>query len=235
MSAKEDWKAVQEDVKEHRGAWKRVMRWALIGCAVMALATLAFCVAVLPGKAKAATVNLDCPTGSTWTWLPSLSTLSCVPNSAPTPPDPTPPVVTCPTGSVVITGRWGTNDIQTSQYGNFGNNFLAVQLKVPTDFSGSNVRSTGWVEYQAGSVARYAVLSTQPCDLSDANAVKTPYGPVKSVDQIRFTFSYSATGGGYTAKLLPGVTYWVNVKNQRANGTPTCSIANCSMRGGIDG
>lgn len=166
-------------------------------------------------------------------------TLNCVETGATPPTQPTPPIVvppsdSCPADTIRIRDQFGNTAIDTGEYGSFGGNILVVEIKVPADFSGSSQRTTSWAEYGAASVVRHAVLSTKPCDFAPVNAVKLSSGAaLVSHNQIRFSFVYSATGGMYAAKLIPGQTYYLNIRNRDPAGNLTCSIQDCRMRGSL--
>jgi hypothetical protein len=83
-------------------------------------------------------------------------------------------------------------------------------------------------EWGGGPVTRFSTISTSPCDFSQAtwfSAYNVSTGT---------SLSYSLqVGGGQQAwifMMLPGQTYYLNVKNTTYTGTQTCtSGSNCEM------
>lgn len=191
--------------------------------------------------ARAATASVDCPAPAVWTFNAATNTLACTSAVVTPPPVDPPPVVTppntCPAGTLWIKNQFGNVAIDTAVYGDFGQNIMVVEIKVPTDFAGTTVRTSSWGEYGSGPVSRTAVLSKVACDFTNANALKTSTGiPARSPDNATgFAMKYKAGGANLGAvDFVPGATYYLNVKNYYSDGSPSCpNGVNCRMRGGL--
>jgi hypothetical protein len=199
---------------------------------------------VLGAYVFAGTATINCAGGAP-AWDAATSTLTCpasagggTPAPTPTPtPTPTPqpsPYAGCPAGTIVIKNQWGNTTIVTSDYGDFGGNIVVVEVKVPaTGFSGT--KTSSWAEYQSGGTSRYASFSTKPCDFSRTNALVNGYQQAALKAGVGFNFQYRVgTANGFTLGVVAGQTYYLNIKNADSNGNGnTCTIDNCSMRGGL--
>jgi hypothetical protein len=140
----------------------------------------------------------------------------------------------CPAGSLTIDGQWGQSAIETAQFGDFTTQILSIRVSPPTGWSSSTAKTSSWAEYRDSPVSREAVFSTQPCDFSTTNALKTSLGiAARSVDVIGFAFKYK-TGGGTTSSvsITPGQHYYINVRNLQ-QGQNSCTSGTCNMRGGL--
>lgn len=181
---------------------------------------------------------------SSFTW--SGSTLTCVPAGQPTPqpppPDPQPPTTPgapfegCPSNALMINAPWGNTAINTFDYGYFGPNILSLRIVVPTTATINKTRTTSWVEYGTAPFVREAVLSTRACDFSTTYALRKGSGqPAKSApDTIGFSFSYTlGPAGTFSVHLEPGQTYYLNVRNYFSDGSLSCPLTSCAMRGGF--
>ena len=85
-------------------------------------------------------------------------------------------------------------------------------------------------------VMREAVLSTAACDFSSTNALRNGFGQVarSAANTTRFSFQYTTgPAAQFTIHLDPGKTYYLNVRNQFSDGTPSCPVPSCAMRGGF--
>ena len=133
----------------------------------------------------------------------------------------------------MIDAPWGSNLINTFDYGYFSNNILSIKLDVPLGASGNKIRTTSWTEYGSGPVVREAVFSTRPCDFGTQYAVRTGLGgALRAVDVIRFSFTYTVGAPAtLSGNLTPGETYYLNVRNRWSDGTPSCATQACTMRG----
>jgi hypothetical protein len=181
---------------------------------------------------------------SSFTW--SNSTLTCVTGSqqppAQPPIDPQPPTTPgapfegCPSGSLMINVPWGTTALSTFDYGYFSTNILSLRVVVPTTASGTQTRTSSWVEYGSGAAVRQAALSTRACDFSSQYALKTSAGfPATSQDTISFSMKYTiGPASRYVVHLEPGQVYYLNVRNRYSDGSLSCPTQEaCSMRGGF--
>ena len=133
----------------------------------------------------------------------------------------------------MIDAPWGSNLINTFDYGYFADNILSIKLDVPLGASGNKIRTTSWTEYGSGPVAREAVFSTRPCDFGTQYAVRTGLGAaLRMVNVIRFSFTYTVGAPStYAANLTPGQTYYLNVRNRYPDGSLSCDSLACTMRG----
>jgi hypothetical protein len=129
---------------------------------------------------------------------------------------------------------WGNNAINTFDYGYFGPNILSLRIVVPAGASTS--KTTSWVEYGTAPFARDAVLSTAACDFSNANALKKGSGQVarSAPDTMRFSFNYTTGAPSmFSVHVEPGQVYYLNVRNRFSDGSLSCPIPSCAMRGGF--
>jgi hypothetical protein len=146
------------------------------------------------------------------------------------------PAITCPSGSMVITGKWGESTIYTSDGPNapFNQQWLAVEVKVPAGWSSNSIQTSSWVEYIDGAPTRSSMMATQPCTFDQRYALKTGNGQVMyTSNQIGFSHKYKTGDPAASAAVLtPGTTYWINAKNQYPDGSASCT-GSCNMRGGL--
>jgi hypothetical protein len=215
------------------------------------VAVLATCLAA-SGMVHAASFTLNIPPYSpktynysqcsSFTW--SNSTLTCV--ASPTPPapppqDPQPPTTPgspfegCPSDALMINVPWGTTALSSFDYGYFGANILSLRVVVPITASGTQTRTSSWVEYGSSPVVREASLSVRACDFSTQNALKTSSGiAAKSQDSISFSMKYTiGPASRYVVHLEPGQVYYLNIRNRYSDGSLSCPALACSMRGGF--
>jgi hypothetical protein len=140
----------------------------------------------------------------------------------------------CPADALRIDAVYGDTAIDTGTYGEFGNNIMVVRFTVPTTASGARVRSSSWAEYIGGRTVRMSAFSTRPCDFSAASALRSSTGAAFVTNSGSLTIAYNYTLGPATAtaaSLTPGETYYINALNQFPDGSPSCTIADCRMRG----
>jgi len=180
---------------------------------------------------------VDCPAPAVWS-VTATNTLVCAGVPPVTPPDPggggTDPVTDeCTSSALRINDGWGKEAIETSRYGTFKDNVLAIKVAPPVGWTGDAYAS--WVEYQAGPFNRVAIMTTIPCSFDKSKALKYSGGqPVFSGNSNRPAFRYRAgAAASGDAGLTPGNVYYLNIKNANPDGSPNCSVSNCSMRGGV--
>lgn len=139
----------------------------------------------------------------------------------------------CPAGTVTIDGQWGNTAIDTAQWGEFGGNIVSVRLVPPSTMSGT--KSSSWSEFGSGPTVREAVLSTVPCDFTNANALKNGFNQFgHKFDVVSFSFDYRlGTPSGFTYGVTAGQSYYINIRNKNSAGVDTCTISDCRMRGGL--
>jgi hypothetical protein len=133
----------------------------------------------------------------------------------------------------MIDNVWGNSAINTFEYGYFGANILSLRIVVPANASTS--KTTSWVEYGTAPFVREAVLSTVACDFSNTYVLRKGSGQAaRSTDQIGFSFGYTTGPAGmFTVHFQPGGVYYLNVRNQYSDGTLSCPVPSCAMRGGF--
>jgi hypothetical protein len=140
----------------------------------------------------------------------------------------------CPSGTVTIDGQWGNTAIATADYGAFDGNMLSIRVAVPANATGTSIRTSSWVEFQSGIVMREASFSTKACDFSAQYALKSLYGAAFKTFTQRPSFQYSiGPATGTSAGLVAGGVYYINIRNNYSDGSPSCGIGDCSMRGGL--
>ena len=148
------------------------------------------------------------------------------------------PTITCPTGSMVITGKWGENTIYTSEGPNapFNQQWLAIEVKPPVGWVQNSPVRASWVEYIDGAPTRAAMFATQPCTFDQQYALRknNGTGQVQFIQSgLGFSFDYMTAVSTSAVTLTPGQTYWINAKNiYWADQTPSCS-GSCNMRGSL--
>lgn len=221
--------------------------------ALLALACLALGLAALswPSLGRAASFVLQVPpyppktyeysVCSSFTW--SGNTLTCVTGGSTPPPPPPPPGPTsgtpfagCPDDALKIDGQWGNSAISTSQFGYFKSQILSVRVSVPSNATGTQTRTSSWAEYGTGPTSREATFSTVACDFSNTYALKTGLGQPARVapGAISFAFKYTlGAASSWSVKVEAGKDYYINIRNRYPDGTNSCFIESCSMRGGL--
>ncbi|MDR0771013.1 MAG: hypothetical protein LBE75_07415 [Burkholderiales bacterium] len=123
----------------------------------------------------------------------------------------------CPSGGFKPEIAWGNTQLSA----NAGNGVLAVRFTVPSNVS-TNLMSIGVAEFEAPATMRNITISKNACDFNDGSLIVPRF-----VSQYSQKFS-TATGTG-NPKLESGQTYYINIRNQRSNGTASCATGNCNM------
>jgi hypothetical protein len=100
-----------------------------------------------------------------------------------------------------------------------GNGVVAVRFTVPQNVSTSSV-TFNVAEFEGPSTMRNVVLSPNACDFNDRSVMEPVF---KGIYQEKF----STLPG--TGRLQAGKTYYLNIRNQRANGDPSCTKGGCNM------
>jgi hypothetical protein len=220
--------------------WVRILRGAsLVAAAVASADALAasFTLVIPPYQPKTFSFS-QC---SSFTYSGSTLTCNTATQPPPPPPDtPPPPPSTgtpfagCPSNALMIDGVWGNNAINTFDYGYFGPNILSLRIVVPS--TANTRRTSSWAEYGTAPIVREAVLSTVACDFSNTYVLRKGSGqPARSgPNTIDFSFSYT-TGvpGMFDVHFEPGQVYYLNVRNYFSDGSLSCPIPSCAMRGGF--
>jgi len=230
--------------KDSKSIWQRMKQHPVIS--VGALLAVVLVGAILIGMfaskpAKAASVTFNNALCVAFTWDDTTKTLTCVPVLQPTPvpPDPpVPPVTDCPANTLWVKGKWGANQIYTRDFPNqpFKDQWLVIEVKPPVGWSNNySPKSSSWVEYQDNAAPRRSMFSTKPCTFAQTYALRTGNGTVmyQANNNINFSFAYkSAPSTASSAALVAGQTYYINAKNEYADGTPSCATS-CNMSGSI--
>jgi len=101
-------------------------------------------------------------------------------------------------------------------------------LNPPAGASSYAPGSIGMAEYGGGPITRLGVISTQPCDFSLANYTTT-YN-VSSSASLSFSLQVDGAQQPWIFLLVPGATYYLNVKNTTSAGKQTCPTGSqCNM------
>jgi hypothetical protein len=83
-------------------------------------------------------------------------------------------------------------------------------------------------EYATPKTTRTAVISTNPCDFT--NTIGSPYYVEIGASWDWSTLLLSAQQFLYhEVRMVPGTTYYINVRNTNSVGTSTCSVSACDM------
>jgi hypothetical protein len=177
------------------------------------------------------------------------------PTPTPTPPTPTPPVPppssnSCAQYSTVnfLDVPWGSQAVSRGNGEFHSNGVLVAQFTVPLGFASSN-GSKGKIqhaEFGDSPTYRQASLSTMPCDFRGAAVVATDkyqfsltgggaslplYWSFGNTGYIEFTVTGTAFN---TTQLVPGQTYYYNVRNYSPDlnngaGGNSCSGGVCNV------
>src|SRR5437773_6245370 len=133
--------------------------------------------------------------------------------------------------TVYIDLAWVSTDassrILTANKGGFNaKDALVVKLSPPAGSLSSGNGSITMAEYVDPRYSRLSTISTTPCDFTKSSD--------SSLYKASTTLSYKLTVGGtqqpYVPYLMPGVAYYLNVRNTDANGNQTCPTgASCNM------
>jgi hypothetical protein len=140
------------------------------------------------------------------------------------------------TKTILVDVPWGapgsiiTYRTQDAPFNGFtGTTALVIRFTAPAGAPATS--SYGHItsaEYVDPPTARTAVLSTNACDFT--NTIGSPY-----YAQYGSTIDLSLRVGGvpvyayHDLRMVPGTTYYLNVKNYNAVGSPTCSAGTCNM------
>src|SRR5207248_2445836 len=143
--------------------------------------------------------------------------------------------VSCPgfTKTLNIDMPWSSTDsssrLLTSNFGGFGSNDAMVVRISPPGGSGSYSSGTvSMAEYGGGPITRFSTISTTPCDWSQAGWFSA-YN-VSTGTSLSYSLQVGGSQQAWITLLMPGTTYYLNVKNTTYTGTQTCpSGSQCNM------
>jgi len=141
-------------------------------------------------------------------------------------------VISCPgfpEGTLVIDLPWVNASLLTQNFGGGfrGQGAMVLRFTVPAGTSPTSVAGQLRMnEYADPAAARYAVFSTKACDFSGQYGASLP----ALATGISINFSMAVTTAQYgQIKLLPGTTYFVNVRNTNTAGGASCFHPTCNM------
>jgi len=143
--------------------------------------------------------------------------------------------VSCPgfTKTLNIDLPWtSTNSatrLQTSNYGGFGSNdAVVVRMTAPAGSASYSAGTISMAEYGGGPVTRFSTISTSPCDFSQAGWFSA-YN-VSTGTSLSYSLQVGGSQQAWVYLMMPGTSYYLNVKNTTYTGTQTCtSGSNCDM------
>lgn len=133
-------------------------------------------------------------------------------------------------------GQFTTND---PEEGFEADMVLVGRIRVPASATGTSIPGVvSAVEYINGPVARTMSLSPSSCDFRGFQPgvfpTPDPSGATKPMAWgfgINPSFQFAlSTMPGSAPKLIPGETYYVNIRNRDFNNNATCSTPECNMR-----
>ena len=143
--------------------------------------------------------------------------------------------VSCPgfTKTLFVDLPWVSTDantrVLTANYGGFnGGDALVVKLNPPAGVQSSG---NGWIamaEYVNPRYTRFSTISTTPCDFSQAGWF-TLYN-VSVGSSLSYSLQVGGTQQSYVTLLMPGIPYYLNVRNTDQYGNQTCPLgSSCNM------
>jgi hypothetical protein len=151
-----------------------------------------------------------------------------------TPPPPPPPTGNLPCagfeGTEVIDVSWTATPKRYLTKGFRAGMAVVARFTVPINAKSTALGSISFTEYGDTSHTRWATFSDRPCCWSDPGGGALFLG----TEQIsaRFWLQAGQAKAGYPV-LIPGRTYYLNIRNTTAAGTPTVE-AGVSTNIGID-
>ena len=179
-------------------------------------------------SAVAYTYGLSACAGAT---CASTSAIVSVPGSSTPPPTTGTPSCAGFSKTVYIDQAWVSTDantrVLTANKGGFNaKDALVVKLNPPAGATSYGNGSVTMAEYIDSRYTRFSTISTSPCDFSKPND--------SSLWKASTTLTFKLQVGGaqqpYVTYLVPGVAYYLNIKNTDANGVQTCPTgSSCNM------
>ena len=134
--------------------------------------------------------------------------------------------------------NWG-GYIDTNRNGGFpGGAILVGRLTVPQNAKGTGPGLVSMAEYIDGQAERIMTISTSACDFRGFKAGAFPASdPTGATRPMAWSFSnnpslqFALSGaGGNQPKLVPGQTYYVNIRNRDYDGEESCKTTTCNGR-----
>lgn len=104
------------------------------------------------------------------------------------------------------------------------------KFTVPAGFSSTSYGMVTVVEYGTGAITRTVTVSPFACDFRSGTDITGATAPMisKIVSTFGEYFSTTNLGQGYPV-LIPGQTYYVNVRNRDWSGANTCYSGTCDV------
>ena len=137
-----------------------------------------------------------------------------------------------------VTLNWG-GYIDTNRAGGFPAGAILVgRLTVPQNAKGTGTGLVSMAEYIDGQAERIMTISTSSCDFRGFKPGTFPTtDPTGATRPMGWSFSnnpsiqFALTGaGGNQPKLVPGQTYYVNIRNRDYDGEDSCKTTTCNVR-----
>ena len=134
--------------------------------------------------------------------------------------------------------NWG-GYIDTNRNGGFPAGAILVgRLTVPANAKGTGPGLVSMAEYIDGQADRIMTISTSSCDFRGFKPGQFPTSdPTGATRPMAWSFSnnpsiqFALSGAaGNQPKLVPGQTYYVNIRNRDYSGEDTCKTTTCNVR-----
>jgi len=128
---------------------------------------------------------------------------------------------------------WNSTDsstrILTSNYGGFGaNDALVVRLTPPAGVGSFSAGTISMAEYGGGPLTRFSTISTTPCDFGQGSWFSA-YN-VSTGTSLSYSLQVGGSQSAWVFMMIPGTSYYLNVKNTTYTGTQTCTAGSqCNM------
>jgi hypothetical protein len=115
---------------------------------------------------------------------------------------------------------------------------VVARLVVPANAVTAQIRQgrVSWVEFGGQPYNRLVSLSTQPCDFRGYSPWTYPTDPTGNTAPLKWgvgqtgDISWGLQGGVGAPVLVPGQTYYFNIRNRNhLDDTPSCTASSCEM------
>ena len=137
-----------------------------------------------------------------------------------------------------VTLNWG-GYIDTNRLGGFPAGAILVgRLTVPQNAKGTGPGLVSMAEYIDGQADRIMTISTSSCDFRGFKPGQFPTSdPTGATRPMAWSFSNNPSiqfglmgSAGNQPKLVPGQTYYVNIRNRDYSGEESCKTTTCNVR-----
>jgi hypothetical protein len=177
------------------------------------VAQLASMLGLIVGIAQAANVTVADPSCAAFTASASGHDVTVTCASVPPEPIPPDPPTSCtlqPLGHVVTWPQdvWSSTGFNNSNY---------VALKVVVAANAAQYIKLSFAESGGGPVSRTVTLSSKPCDWTNY------------IQKYQGSGGQLTTGVNTTPGVVPGSTYYYNIRNTEADGSWSCHSGNCDV------